>query len=321
MFWASKDLKLKDIILEASKMNYWFFFLSALITVAANYSRALRWRYLIEAFGHQIKTKNLFLSVMMMYLSNLIFPRSGEVTRCGTVYKYEKVPVKTLLGTVVIERLFDVISLLFLIVVLLIIQFDIVKRLYLGSQLPSMINSLSNNSLLLLSIFLSGALFLIIVYSLRQKIRRFAIIEKLFQIISEMRIGIIKVLKMNNMSRFFLQTLLMWIFYLGSIAVCFFAYPPTENLGFAAYFSVLIAGSLGMIAPTNGGIGAWHAMVILTLGIFGLSQTESVSIAHVAFGVNMLSIIISGAISFMILPYLNNNNSKFKIKFLKKSKK
>ncbi len=305
MIWASKDLKLSEIMEEASKMNYWYFILSAIFANIANYSRAIRWRYLIESFGYQLKTKNLFLSILMMYLSNFVIPRSGEVTRCGTIYKYEKIPVKKLLGTVVIERLFDVLTLGVLILVLLLIQFETVQQLYYGSALPNMVGKFLNNKWLLFWIFIGFSSFLMGVYLFRKKISRFSLVQKVFNLIKEMVEGLKKVVKMKNKVGFLLQTFFIWFMYLCATSVCFFAYEPTEHLGFVAYFSVLIAGSLAMIAPTNGGIGAWHAMVILTLGIFGLQFKESAAITNIAFAVSLLSIIISGAIAFVVLPYVN----------------
>ena len=307
MIWTSRDLKFSEIMEEASKMNYWYFVLSAIFALAANYSRAVRWRYLIESFGHQLKTKNLFLSILMMYVSNLIIPRSGEVTRCGTVFKYEKIPVKKLFGTVVLERLFDVLSLLVLIVVLVLIQYDTVLKLYYGSALPNIVAGLLNNKWFLFWSFLSVFTIVFLLYVLRKKIAHIGFVEKIFLFLIEMREGLKKVFKMKNKLAFFVHTVFIWVMYFCATSVCFFAYEPSANLGFIAFFSSLIAGSLAMIAPTNGGIGAWHAMVILTLGIFGLSFKESAAIANVAFGINLISIVVSGVVAFIVLPYVNND--------------
>jgi len=101
----------------AKSMNYWYFGISAVFAMLSHYSRALRWKLLINSTGYDPKTKNVFASVLFMYASNIAFPRSGEIARCGTLYKYESIPIPQLLGTVFIERTFDLLTLFFFILV------------------------------------------------------------------------------------------------------------------------------------------------------------------------------------------------------------
>jgi glycosyltransferase 2 family protein len=305
MLFAAKKVHLQEVLLEASKMNFSFFLYSAIMALLAHFSRAVRWRYLIRSFGFNPKLKNVFLSVLFMYFSNLIIPRSGEVARCGTLYKYEKIPVKNLLGTVVVERLFDLLTLVFATLMLLALQLDTVRGIYSGSSLPDLVSSLLRNRFMVLSALLSIVLFVVVIFLWRKKILGLKIFKKVPGFIQEVRSGFKKVLNLENKVAFLGHTLFIWLMYFLMTYVCFFAYPPTSDLGLSAGFAVFMAGSFGMVAPTNGGIGAWHLMVGLALSFFGVSDENGVAITQVAFATMTGAVIFFGAVAVIILPFVN----------------
>ncbi|MEY5042238.1 MAG: hypothetical protein RLZZ414_1797, partial [Bacteroidota bacterium] len=144
-----KDLKVEEIWQEAKTMDYSFFIYSSLFSLVAHFVRAARWSILIRSVGYQPRIWNVFSSVMTMNLFNILIPRSGEVVRCGTIYKYEKIPVKNLLGTVVVERLIDLLSLIILTVVLVVINFPLMQTLYYKSSMPDLVNDLLNKKWLI----------------------------------------------------------------------------------------------------------------------------------------------------------------------------
>jgi uncharacterized protein (TIRG00374 family) len=305
MVYASKGLNLKEVLVEAESMNFWWFLLSVLMALVAHFSRAVRWRYLIRSFGYNPKLKNVFLSVLFMYFSNLIIPRSGELARCGTLYKYEKIPVKNLLGTVVIERLFDLLTLVVATGLLLLLQFETVKGMYYGSTLPEVIENLLESKFFLLSVTLGIVGFIVLLYLFRNKIMKIKIFQKLPAFKDELFEGIKKVMNLKDKAAFFGHTLFIWVMYFGMTYVCFFAYEPTANLSLGAGFAVFIAGSFGMVAPTNGGIGAWHLMVVLALSMYGVTSEHGVAIAQVSFATLTSAVILYGAVAVIFLPFLN----------------
>jgi uncharacterized protein (TIRG00374 family) len=309
MLYASKGLNLDEVLVEAGTMDFSYFFISALMALVAHFSRAVRWRYLIRSFGYNPKLKNVFLSVLFMYFSNLIIPRSGEVARCGTLYKYEKIPVKNLLGTVVVERLFDLFTLLAGTGLLVVLQFDTVKRMYYGSTLPGAVEKLINNKSLLLFGGLAIILMVLLLFFFRKKIVKIKIFQKLPAFKDELIEGIKKVMTLKEKGAFFAHTLLIWSLYFGMTYICFYAYAPTENLSISAGFAVFMAGSYGMVAPTNGGIGAWHLMVVLALSMFGVSDENGVAIAQVAFATMTSAVILYGTVSIILLPFINKNKN------------
>ena len=291
----------------AKSMNYWYFGISAAFAMLSHYSRALIWKLLINSTGYDPKTKNVFASVLFMYASNIAIPRSGEIARCGTLYKYESIPIPQLLGTVFIERTFDLITLLFFTSLLLFVQFELFSDLYLQSSLPSLIQNLIQNKIIVGTLIIALFGLFIALFALRRKIFSLPPLRKIGKLFSELKKSIFDVLKMKKKIPFLIHTVIIWIGYVAMFYICFFAFKPTSHLDLAAGLTAFIAGSFGMIAPTQGGAGAWQFMVILALTTLNITQDDAVIWANVAFGVMTITIAIAGIISFIILPIMNKN--------------
>jgi hypothetical protein len=303
--FSRTNLTFDDFWAGAKSMNYGFFGISALFAIASHYSRALRWKLLINSTGHNPKTKNVFASVLFMYASNVAIPRSGEVARCGTLYKYEGIPVAKLLGTVFIERAIDLLTLLFFTGLLIVVQFELFNNLYLQSSLPNLINSLINNSFKIFSLVLAGIILLLLIYKFRNKIFSWGPMKKVEKLLDELKKSFFQVLKMKKKWLFLLHTILIWGGYVGMFYICFFAFEPTSNLSLAAGLTAFIAGSFGMVAPTTGGAGAWQIMVIMALTALDIQEEHATIWANVAFVVMTITIVVAGLISFALLPYMN----------------
>ncbi|MBK21660.1 MAG: hypothetical protein CMP63_04985 [Flavobacteriales bacterium] len=303
--FSNSNLTFDKFWTGAKSMNYGYFAISAVFAMLSHYSRALRWKLLINSTGYHPKTKNVFASVLFMYASNIAIPRSGEIARCGTLYKYESIPIPQLLGTVFIERTFDLLTLFLFTGLLVFVQFELFSNLYFQSSLPGMIDSLLNNKtsiiiLLIVSLILSGALFI-----LRKKIFSLEPMNKIGKLLSELKKSILDVLKMKKKLSFLFHTAIIWIGYVAMFYICFFAFEPTSKLGLAAGLTAFIAGSFGMVAPTQGGAGAWQIMVILALTTLNITQDDAVIWANVAFVIMTITIAIAGLVSFAILPVMN----------------
>lgn len=305
--FSNSDLTFSEFIKGAKSMNYGYFVISAAFAMISHYSRALRWKLLINSTGHNPKTKNVFASVLFMYASNIAIPRSGEIARCGTLYKYEGIPIPKLLGTVFVERAIDLLTLLLFTGLLLIVQFDLFSNLYFNSSLPNLIDKILNNKLSILLIVTSVIVFLGVLYFLRAKIFALGPMKKIKKLLIDLKSSLIQVFKMKKKLLFLIHTIIIWIGYVGMFYICFFAFQPTSHLGLAAGLTAFIAGSFGMVAPTSGGAGAWQIMVIMALTTLNVDESDAAIWANVAFAVMTFTIIIAGIISFFMLPLMNKN--------------
>ena len=300
-----KDLKVEEIWQEAKTMDYSFFIYSSLFSLFAHFVRAARWSILIRSVGYQPRIWNVFSSVMTMNLFNILIPRSGEVVRCGTIYKYEKIPVKNLLGTVVVERLVDLLSLIFLTVVLVIINFPLMQTLYYNSAMPALVNDILNKKWLIFLVLAFGVLTILTAIIFRKKLLKLSIFQKLGKTLVDAKVGLIKMWKTKEKPMFLVHTFLLWAMYLGMLYINVFAYEPTKHLGFLAGFTLLVSGSYGMVAPTNGGVGAWHAMALLGFSAFGIVGNSAAAIVNVMFLTVTAGVAVHGVIALVLTPYFN----------------
>ena len=301
----------------AKSMNYWYFGISAGFAMLSHYSRALRWKLLINSTGYDPKTKNVFASVLFMYASNIAFPRSGEIARCGTLYKYESIPIPQLLGTVFIERTFDLLTLLFFTGMLFIVQFELIEKILFKWDeerkeiAKSTAGAIKEDEAItpLILLIIIGVIILTAIIVFRKKIK--PILKKIYVKAIELKKGLISsvksVMKMKKKLLFLLHTVIIWTGYVAMFYICFFAFEPTSKLGLAAGLTAFIAGSFGMVAPTQGGVGAWQFMVILALTSLNITQDDAFIWANVAFGVMTITIAVAGIISFAVLPIMNKN--------------
>ena len=309
MWYVFKDIVWLDFWKDVKSMDYKWFAFSAVFMVTAHFFRALRWKQLIVSNGHNPSTKNVFASVLFMYVSNLVIPRSGEIARCGTVFKYEKIPVPLLIGTVVIERLTDLISLLVFTVLILFIRFDVVSEMYGQTALPQLVDSILENQVILFLIIAMGLLGLTTIFLLRKKISQNALFQKAQPFLEQLKDSFIKLFKLKNKFLYLIFTIAIWVCYLGMFYVCVFAFTPTENLSLSDGATAFIAGSYGMVAPTPGGVGVWPAIVSKALVILKVEENYAISWAGVSFILMTVTTALAGVLGFIALPFINKDKS------------
>jgi hypothetical protein len=241
------------------------------------------------------------------------------------LYKYESIPVPQLLGTVIIERTFDLLTLLFFTGILFIVQFDFIEKIIARwddeiQKSTEVVIKEDESITPLIILIIIGVVILAAIIVFRKKIK--PILTKVYLKAIELKKGLISsvksVMKMKKKLLFLLHTMIIWIGYVAMFYICFFAFEPTSELGLAVGFTAFIAGSFGMVAPTQGGVGAWHIMVGFALEAYmitpnlpnaALEDIEKAIITwtNVAFGVMTITIAVAGLVSFAVLPMMNKN--------------
>jgi hypothetical protein len=247
--------------------------------------------------------------VLTGYLANLALPRAGEVARCGTLYRLSVLPVNVSFGTVVAERLFDVLMLLILLAATFILEFDRLSQFFvefLGGKLPK--GSSGSGILILVGAVLLGlgvlAWFLFNRY--REALGRHPLYQKVGAFVTGLLEGLLSVRKLRRPGAFLFHTALIWTLYYLMSYTLFFAMPATANLGPLAGLTILVVGSLGMAAPTPGGIGSFHLLVGQVAGLYGLTSQDGQVLATFIHGVSTLMIIILGIGSLLVVLLRRN---------------
>ena len=309
LFWLvykDQDInRIKSIL--SNEVNYFWIIVSVFLGLLSHISRTIRWNLMIEPLGHKPRPLNTFLAVMIGYLMNLALPRMGEISRCGVLSRYEKIPFTKLVGTVVLERLIDVLVLLLLLVIVVITQFGhLVEFLNNNPQVQDKLGKLMRSPILPIALIL---LFLII-WLTRHKIKGSGVLKKLTGLMNQFIEGFKSIRNIKNKGSFIFHSVFIWVLYYLMLYCVFFSFEFTSHLTPLAGLTIFVLGSFGMIAPVQGGIGAWHFMVIEGLSLYGIDKADGQVFALVAHGSTTIMLIVFGLVSLLVLPFINERKEK-----------
>ncbi|MES2892988.1 MAG: lysylphosphatidylglycerol synthase transmembrane domain-containing protein [Bacteroidota bacterium] len=286
------------------------------ILIGSHYCRALRWRILMMPLGYKPRILNTFFAVMVGYLANLAIPRLGEVLKCTILAKYEKVPADKLVGTIVVERVVDVISLVIVFIIAIATQLDIIgayaektlKENFLSGGVGIVIIKLAAVvAVLILGYFLLKFIF--------KKYRHVGFIKKLNKLFLGVGAGLTSIKKLENKKMFLVYSVLIWAGYAAGTYLGFFVIEETQHLSFAAVFPVLAFASVGMII-TPGGIGTYQLFIMEVMLLYGIDKGPGYANGILQWLAQFVIVLLAGFISLIALPYYNRNlkSTKQKLK-------
>lgn len=301
---APEDCNLiEKLITDFQTIDLGWMFVVFLCFLGSNISRAIRWRMLIEPLGKKPSIINLFLAVMVSYLANMGFPRIGEIVRAGLVAKYEDLPVEKVIGTVVLDRLADLIIFILLFVVLIFIQTDNIMNF-----LADYGFSLSGSGLALqLGIMgVIGATGIYVLYKIATSTSSNSLVQRIQKIILGFWDGIKTIAEIKQVGWFIFHSLLIWVMFFCMTYFGFKTFGATEHLGLEAGLTAFVFGALGFVIPSPGGMGTYHILMEQALTIYGVASADGFSFANILFfsiqfGCNALF----GFIGLILLPILN----------------
>lgn len=306
-FWlAIKNEDTSEIISTLKNADYKWLLFSTVFMLASHLFRALRWNQLISTLNYKTKTFTTFYAVMVGYFVNLAIPRLGEIARCGVLAKYKKMPADSLLGTVIAERAFDIISLSIILLVTFFSQINFLSDFLSEYIITPLISNFSNKTFAFIAI--SGIIVLIVLIIIifykvfLKKIKKYPFYFKITQIINGFLKGIKTIKYIKHKKLFMLYSVLIWLMYFMTIYFCFFAIDDTSSLSAIDALTVLAMGSVGILVPTPGGIGAYQYAVTITLvGLFKIDGISASTFANSVYFTQWFLIIIFGALSWGIL--------------------
>jgi glycosyltransferase 2 family protein len=312
LWWMLRGMadKKEEIIHSFTQANYAWIFISILTAACSHYIRAYRWRYLLEPVGYTPKTKNSFAAVMVGYLMNYLIPRMGEITRCTVITKYEKVPFQVALGTVITERIVDLVLLLVVFFLTLVMQFSELIGLtnqYILDPLLLKLAALKAKPVLLIMITAGLLGMILALFVFRKKIKAM-LTGKFGGIIKGFAEGVSSIRKMKKPGAFILQSVLIWLMYLLGLYFCFFAMKETSSLGLKECLTILLFGTFGVMF-TPGGLGAYHLIVMNILVYYGISESAGFAFAWLAWGSQFITILIIGVGCLIALPLMNKKEN------------
>jgi uncharacterized protein (TIRG00374 family) len=266
--------------------NWYVLTLSLIFGLSGNLIRGLRWDLLIRPLGYQPRKSRLIYAVLGNYAVNFALPRAGEIWRCGVVAKEEKIPLTRLIGTLIVDRLFDMIMVTLIFLLAISLNASVFYRNMHEFDLPGWLVSPSfySGSLILLA-FIVFAMYLLRKNFVVKKILRFFLF--LWKDLQQIR-------RMKRKMRFFVYTLGIWVSYFLYFFITFYAFEFTTGLGFTAGLFIFAVSSLSMGIPSNGGLGPWQATIVFGLSAFRVDLIQAKAFATVVFAFQSLWTVLCG---------------------------
>lgn len=314
LWLALSGLDFKVIQKSLAKANYWWVLFAACFGIAAYWFRAIRWNLMFEPMGYNISNSNSLWTISFGYLMNLTIPRSGEVARATALYGVEKVPVDKSIGTIILERVIDLLCMLVFLGLTLIFKFNTIISFWKYIE-KEFLKKFDNFLFYLYSLIIFSALFLIVFLVFRNKFKNNLIYKKIVGVLKGIVEGLKTIFKLKQKGKFILYTIGIWVsYYLAAYLVCF-SLPETSNFTFDDGFLILVVGTFGMIIPASGGIGAFNLAMkfgfmalFISMGMDGEIGGEiGLTYSFISLPLQICIMLVMGLISIPMLAKARNN--------------
>lgn len=307
-----RKIDVKEVVAEIKVAKYEWLLLSLILGVFSHIARAMRWNILIRSMGYKTDTITTFYAVMVGYMANTAFPRLGEVTRCGVLAKKKDIPFNSLFGTVISERVFDMIVLVVIIIAVIFLQLSLLST-FVHKYIISYLAGIANRDNLFMAIIILALVIVLPVVLFRiffNRVRNMHIYNKVFDFLKGFLDGVKSIMKIKQKWSFIALTIVIWTLYTLMTFTAFFAIEATTGLSFYDAITVMALGSLGMVAPVPGGIGAYQFIVkaILT-EIFLIPSEPAVSYSIILWTAQSFMILVLGTFSYYILVFKKTKKS------------
>lgn len=301
-----KGLNIAEMKGLISKANYSYLLMPIVLCILSSVVRALRWNMLIEPLGKKPSLRNTFCAVMYGYFINHLFPRAGEIARCGVLKKYEGISFTELVGTVITERAFDLIVTLLIVFTSVVVEFDVFKGVISQVSVFERIGCVLSSPLLWVCV----AAFVLLLFILRKWINQLTLMGKIKKVMAGILNGLKSFTKVKNKPLFLVYSVLIFFIYYLMLYTSFKVFSFTSGLGPEAGLTTYVFGALGMLVPVQGGIGTYEFMTIQALLIYGISATQGGAFAVLA---HLVEIIVNSVVGFgcsMALPFINRGKNQ-----------
>jgi glycosyltransferase 2 family protein len=301
MYLVIKGIDFQRIWKDLLHANYLWVIVAIVLGFIAFLARAYRWNLLIEPLGFYPSLTNSYHAVAIGYIANIALPRLGEFSKCVSLNKTDKIPVDGLVGTILIERAIDMVTLILLLFIIFVGKFEsfgkFISDKIFAPLYQKLAHTFAHSSKIL---FIGGGmflLFLVLAWLFRKPLAKVHLVKRIRKIVKGVLGGLKTVYLMKKRWQFLAATIVIWVCYFFMTYLIFFSIPETSNLGPIDGLFILVVGSFGMVAPVQGGFGAYHGMVILGLSLYGITIDKAFVVAVLCHESQILLIIVTGTIS------------------------
>ena len=299
IYYSFKDINFLDFKELFIGIDYKWVFFGLVLGALSHISRSYRWKFLVNPLGYKLGLKNSILSVFAAYLINYTIPRAGDVARASIISNYEKIPFEKLIGTIIAERIIDMICISVLILISLLYEFERISE-----KIFSLLTSVNIDSLLILLITIPLIFFLIFII-----LKRFNFHKKFSNFLTGLKSGLTVITRMERKFAFIAHSIFIWLMYVFMFYVTSFAFSDLHGTDF---FHLLISFTLAALSImfSNGGIGIYPLAVEESLIWYGIEAVNGLAFGWVMWLSQTIMVIIFGGLSLFILPFINTSNSR-----------
>lgn len=285
-------------------VHYDILLFSLLFGLAANIVRGFRWGLLISSLGERFKMSNLVFAVLGNYAINFVLPRVGEVWRCGIISKYEKISFSKLLGTILIDRVSDTITVGLITLMIFIFNFNFFVSFF--ARNPALLEGIQSN---FLSVWIFGIVVVtaVLIWFIFTYLGHYSLVQKVKEMLWNVWEGMKSVWLMEHKIKFLIYTAMIWAGYFCYFYITFYAFDFTRDLGIGVGLIAFTMSSIGVAVPVQGGIGAWHFMVSATLLCYGVKETNALAFALVVHTIQSAWTALTGLVGIIALPLTNKS--------------
>jgi len=271
----------------------------------SNLMRALRWNQMFEPLGYKPRVINTLGALMIGYFTNLAFPRIGELIKTGTISKYEGIPFEKVIGTVVLDRILDIMGLLTCIGLAMVFSFGTFRDYFAENFVAP-----SQGKIIILGVIMFAGIVGLFMMTrlLRSDKLSNPLLLKVRKLFEGFKDGILSLKDVKNIPLLIAYTIVIWTMYYLMTYLCFFSFAPTANLGIVAGLVVFVFGTLGMVFPSPGGMGSYHLLISQALVIYGVTGADAFSFSNIIFfAINIFGNVFFGILFFILLPIINRD--------------
>lgn len=299
IYYSFKDINFLDFKELFIGLDYIWILFGLVLGALSHISRSYRWKFLVDPLGYKLGIKNSILSVFAAYLINYTIPRAGDVARASIISNYEKIPFEKLIGTIVAERIVDMICISVLILISLLYEFERISE-----KIITLLSSVNFDNFLIFLITIFLIIFLAFII-----LKRFKFHKKFSNFLTGLKSGLTVIMRMEQKFAFIAHSIFIWLMYVFMFYVTSFAFSDLHGTNF---FHLLISFTLAALSImfSNGGIGIYPLAVEESLYWYGIEAVNGLAFGWVMWLSQTIMVIIFGGLSLFILPFINTSNSR-----------
>ena len=299
IYYSFKDINFLDFKELFIGLDYIWILFGLFLGALSHISRSYRWKFLVDPLGYKLGIKNSILSVFAAYLINYTIPRAGDVARASIISNYEKIPFEKLIGTIIAERIVDMICISVLILISLLYEFERISE-----KIITLLSSVNFDNFLIFLITIFLIIFLAFII-----LKKFKFHKKFSNFLTGLKSGLTVIMRMEQKFAFIAHSIFIWLMYVFMFYVTSFAFSDLHGTNF---FHLLISFTLAALSImfSNGGIGIYPLAVEESLYWYGIEAVNGLAFGWVMWLSQTIMVIIFGGLSLFILPFINTSNSR-----------